>query len=507
MKKLLKPLPLLLSLLLLISAAASCSNPGTETGTSAQSSADTAGSPSESESDNSFVTDLPEANFGGTTVTILVQSDPCFVHFYDVNVTEYNDGVINQAVYDRNRTVESRLNVKIMDVNGGGDSSAPDMLRRSVTAGDGDYDAAWLRTHYFFATTLEGCNLNLEAVPNLDLTKLYWDQNAQEDYLMYGKLYGMLGDISTTATMFTHLFGVNKIVANSHGIQLSEIYEKVLNGDWTMDVFREYCAKCEWSDLNGDGKRDGLDMFAFGTSPSLIFGGFSASGEKWILKDEDGGYVFSELTQRKTDVLQTIIDVSNDKNTTVAYWNIGSIPGVDNTYGYVYRTKFENNTILFSDLDMGEVLDTRSTMKDDFGIVPLPKFDKTQDAYSVYAYQFFPLLSIPSSTDEARRDVIGYTLEVLASESYKTLTPAFYDVAMGGMVLRDEESVRILDIILRSRRYELLTIYQWGGDSFYNALQSMITSGNCNIANNYKKFQRQMDKAIEDVRKKAEKLK
>ena len=505
MKKIIKPLSLLLALLMLLCLPA-CSNPGTESGDGTGSGNDTT-PVTEAETVSPFVTDLPDTDLGGEVITFLVQRDPCFVHFYDVNVTDYNDGVINQAVYDRNRTVESKLHITINDVDGGGDNSAPDKLRRSVTSGDGDYDAAWLKTHYFFATTLEGCNHNLGNVQNLDLSKLYWDQNAQDDYLMGGNLYGMLGDISTTATMFTHLFGINKIVANQHGIDLSDIYETVLNGDWTLDVFREYCAQCEWSDLNGDGKRDGLDMFAFGTSPSLIFGGFSASGEKWIIKDEDGNYMLSELTQRKTDVLQAIVDVCNDQNTTVAFWNIGSIPGVTDTYAYVYRAKFENNTIMFSDLDMGEVLDTRSTMKDDFGIVPLPKYDKTQDSYSVYAYQFFPLLSIPSSVSEDRRDMIGYALDVLASESYKTLTPAFYDIAMGGMVLRDAESVQILDIILRSRRYELLTIYQWAGDSFYNSLQTMLMSGKCTIANVYKKSERSLNKEIENVSKKAAALK
>lgn len=506
MKTSVKLLSLLLSLLLLFPLSA-CSDPAPEAGTGDGTADDAGTNTEETEEDRSFITDLGNTDLGGTTFTFLVQSDPCFVHFYDVNVTDYNDGVINQAVYTRNRTVESMLHIKIEDVNGGGDASAPDALRRSVSTGDGDYDAAWLKTHYFFATTLEGCNLNLDNIPNLDLSKLYWDQNAQEDYLMCGKLYGMMGDISTTATMFTHLFGINKIVANEHGIELSEIYEKVLNGDWTLDAFREYCAMCEWSDLNGNGKCDGLDQFAFGTSPSLIFGGFSASGEKWIVKDEDGEYVLSELSDRKVDVLQSIVDICNDQNTTVTFWNIGSIPGVTDTYGYVYRTKFENNTILFSDLDMGEVLDTRATMKDDFGIVPLPKFDKTQDNYSVYAYQFFPLLSIPSSIGADRWNVIGYTLEVLASESYKTLTPAFYDIAMGGMVLRDEMSVKMLDIILRSRRYELLTIYQWANDSFYNSLQNMLMSGKCNIANTFAKSSRSLENAIKEVRKKTEALK
>lgn len=485
-------LTLLLAFLLACSATActdSTPDPAEGSGTE--------GGDTESEIPSDYTADLPHKDLGGETIVFLVQSDPCFIHFYDVNVTEYNDGVINEAVYTRNRTVESNLHVTITDYDAGG--KANEVLRRIVQSGGDDYDAAWIRTDFFFATSLEGHLQNIYNVPNLDLSKLYWDQHAQDDYLVGDKLFGIMGDISTSANMFTHLFGINKKVAQEHGVDVKQIYDMVLNGEWTLDAFLEACSHCEWADLNGNGVRDGLDQFAFGVSPSFIFGGFSAAGEMWIIKDENNSYTLSELTQRKIDVLEKIVNLTNDKNMTVATWNIGSVPGETNTYAYTYRTKFENNTLLFSDLDMGEVLETRATMKDDFGIVPLPKYDQSQAEYSVFAYPFYPLLCIPGSVTEQKQDTVGYVLEVLGSESYKTLTPAFYDIAMGGMVLRDEESTHMLDLILRSRRYELLLIYQWSGDNFRTQLQDMLLNGKNAITSVYRRNEKSLNNAIEEV--------
>ena len=446
--------------------------------------------------DAGYIHNLGSADFKGETFSFLVQDSPCFIHFYDVNVENINSEVVNDKVYERNLYVEATYHVVIEDEKGG--ESTPAVFDRLMASGDSTYNAVWLRTDEFFARSITGNFVNLLDVENLDTTKLYWDQNGIRDYAVEGKLYGIMGDISTTANMFTHLLGVNNLVATEYGMTLAEMYQLVFDGDWTFDKFYEYCLKVGHVDTNGNG-RDAEDLFAFGTSPSLIFGGWSAAGEKWIVKNEDDAYELAPLTERKNNVLEKWIELANNQSVTVATWNIGSVPGGVDSYGYTYRTKFVNNTLLFSDLDMGEVLDERGVMKDAFGILPLPKYDKSQEEYSVFAYPFYPLLSIPTTIQGDRQSMTGFILEALAAESYKTLTPAFYDIAMGGKVLRDEESTRILDIILRGRSYELLLIYRWSDDTFRNALTNMMTDNSNAISSTYKSNSRGLMRAIEKV--------
>ena len=137
-------------------------------------------------------------------------------------------------------------------------------------------------------------------------------------------------------------------------------------------------------------------------------------------------------------------------------------------------------------------------METDFGIVPVPKFDESQKNYSVYAYPFYPMLTIPSTYagEEDSLDMIGAIMEGLASSSYKHLTPAFYDTAFATKYTRDEESIEMLDIILRSRIYDWMTIFNFG--NIYSSIHSQIEKNNLNIVSLYEKSEA---KAQADIQK------
>ena len=93
MRPIIRLLTLMLAFLLVCSASACAdSTPDPTTGSGAE------GSDTGSEIPSDYATDLPNKDLGGATIVFLAQSDPCFVHFYDVNVTQYNDGVINEGV-------------------------------------------------------------------------------------------------------------------------------------------------------------------------------------------------------------------------------------------------------------------------------------------------------------------------------------------------------------------------------------------------------------------------
>ena len=57
----------------------------------------------------------------------------------------------------------------------------------------------------------------------------------------------------------------------------------------------------------------------------------------------------------------------------------------------------------------------------------------------------------------------------------------------------------MLDLILRSRRYELLLIYQWSGDNFRTQLQDMLLNGKNAITSVYRRNEKSLNNAIEEV--------
>ena len=443
-----------------------------------------------------FVAEIPEENFNGATFTFLVMDDPCFRHLYDVDIEEMDGDAINDAIFNRNRFVEERLGVEIKAVKGGG--NADKQIATNISTGDNAYQASWLKVDNFFSQAMRGSFYDLNATPHINLDKLYWDQNVVRDFTIGGKLYGIMGDMSTSVSIFTHLFGVNKKIAENYNISVDDMYQTVRDGKWTIDKMLEIFSVGIYSDLNGNSKRDGLDQFAFGVSPAVFEAMFSGAGEKWITKDSDDNLVLSPLTERMVSVFEKIVSLTADKQMTLGTWNIGSVQGVSNTYGYVYEDKFINNTSFIVDIDLGIMMDYRKKMDDDFGIVPIPKYEESQPVYSVYAYPFFPLLSVPITEMGESLEMTGMVLEALAEQSYKTLTPVFYDLAISGKYTRDEASVEMLDLILRSRIYDPLYFNAWSGD-LRGQLSSQLTSEKLNIASAYAKSESKLVAQLESV--------
>ena len=89
----------------------------------------------------------------------------------------------------------------------------------------------------------------------------------------------------------------------------------------------------------------------------------------------------------------------------------------------------------------------------DFGIAPIPKYDKEQQSYSTTLNYKYSLYMISRGTDIP--EVAAYTLEALASESYRSVTPNLYEVAMKIRYTTDATSQRMIDQIRNGVSFEV----------------------------------------------------
>ena len=439
--------------------------------------------------------DLPEMDFGGREFVIIVDPSTSFRHFYDVCVEEMAGELIHDAVYVRNLEVEERFGAKISDrqIN-----NVYDTIRKGVTAGSVDFSVAWAMVTDYTKLSQNNMLLDLQAVPNLNLEKIYWDQNVVRDFTIADKLYGAMGDISTSVSVFTHLFGVNKVVAQNNGVEISDIYRTVREGKWTYDKLISI-TKDIYRDLDGDGARSSADQYGLGATIAVVDAMFSASGEKLVTRDANGDFALSFVTERIESVYSKLSDILSDQTLTLGSWNMGKVEGeVNGQLGwYPIEHKFLDNTVLFVDIDVGIMMDFRA-MESDFGVIPVPKYEESQAGYSVYAYPFYPMLTIPSSYagDDESLEFIGTLMEGLASASYKHLTPAFYDTAFATKYTRDEESIEMLDIVLRSRIYDWMTIFNFG--NIYSGIHDQLNKDSLNIVSLFEKSEA---KAQADIQK------
>ena len=143
-------------------------------------------------------------------------------------------------------------------------------------------------------------------------------------------------------------------------------------------------------------------------------------------------------------------------------------------------------------------LDALRDMKDDFGFVPTPKYDGEQSEYYARLIDGWVCVPLYCCEDPARTSII---MESLAVESRNHVIPALYEDAIQNKYLRDDESIRMLDMMQENRVIDL-------GDTVWmmdirNVFMDAFRIGNGNftsaIARNIKKIDRVITKTVEKL--------
>ena len=139
-------------------------------------------------------------------------------------------------------------------------------------------------------------------------------------------------------------------------------------------------------------------------------------------------------------------------------------------------------------------------MEDDFGVIPMPKYDENQKKYRTRAIGGL-YGSVPSTTKNAEN--ISIILEALAAESYYNLMPAFCETVLKDKYSRDTDSAEMLDLILNS-------MYQDLSDAIWVEARSsflpLFEAGKNTFASESEKVAKKINKQIDQYLKKVEKI-
>ena len=443
---------LLISILLTASCGSSPSGPVSGDDTSATTT-DTA----ESETTVARIEPvLPDTRWEGYKFRVLTKGDTN-VHWKskDIAAAEENGDVINDAVYARNMKVYERFGVEMVDIpspNGTGDLTSP--LRKSVMASSDDYDmVASGYNDVPKALAGDGMLMELHSVPYMDLSKPWYDQNANEQTSLDGKLFATVGDMILMDNEATYGVLFNKKLAEDYGFE--NFYEKVKDGTWTIDYMTE-CSRAVAKDLDGDGVMGEKDQWgcigeAFNTYAYMVGCGVQA-----YEKNKDDIPVFTVNSERFHDSFVKAIQLNRDDESTMFADRFKAA----DVWADVIDPAFSEGRVLFNVAGLVRVTVFRA-METDFGILPMPKFDKEQKEYfSIVSTGSANTISIPVTADAERS---GAVIEALSAESHYILTPAFYDTVLKTKAARDDDSADMLDIIFANRIFDVAYIFDWGG--------------------------------------------
>jgi ABC-type glycerol-3-phosphate transport system substrate-binding protein len=484
-------LSLLLTLLLLAPSVISCAETtveenAEETQASPEISAEPTAETVET-AEERVKPDIPEtADFGGDDIHFMFWSIASWgsgVHeSRDIYAESLNGEGINDAVYNRNVKIEEAYKVKIsLDILA--HDTIVNTINSCVRSGDATYDVVYPRLADSASLFTNNSLTNLHEVPNIDLTKPWWEANCADALTVYGYLPCIATSINVNDKDATAAMAFNKQIAVDYNIE--DLYTAVREGRWTYDLVTEVSDAVD-TDLNGDGVIKEGDLIGFLGMRDVMESYFYGSGSQHVSKTEDGGIAFSFGTERDINVTQTIMDLMAQP------WFYNSQLKSLSKEG---RNVFSEGNVFLFWIRLSEVTNMREG-EADFGILPIPKYEESQENYySMVSRHSTALLSIPTTAHGEKLDQLGIVLEALAAESHYTLIPEYIETSLKTKHSRDAESADMLDIIISSRIYDAIYIYNIG--SFADAYLVMGEPGQENVSSFLRGKQKAMNKNVE----------
>ena len=419
----------------------------------------------------------------GEELVILGRSD----QFAEDLIAEQSSDVLESAVYGRNLALEETCKLTLNCVGAGTDELS-DMVKADIKSGTGEYHVV----HHHMAQTAklasDGQLISFTSLDGVNLSAPWWDAGTAS-FVIADQVYFMNSAINVSDERTTYVMMFNKQLAKDKSI---DPYALVYNNEWTLDTFGSLIRDVSY-DSSGDGKYDENDTYGFivtwETGNTFFFG----SGLKFV-ECEQGKDPYLALDtsgmNKASDLLDKVLDIYYVNHATY-------VPGTEEGAEKKGMDAFRENRGLFYTEVVMYIVALGKSMEGDFGVLPIPKYDSAQKEYITWTNAICSTTSIPVSAQDT--DKLGQTLEIMAILSQQRVTPAFYDTVLQRKSVRDEESQGMLDIIFKTRCYDMSIYYDLGLEPLF---KESVNDNKTNFASNYNKKASKAEYKLESLLKK-----
>ncbi len=453
-------------------------------------------------SSDGYVANVPEKDFGGEKI-IFLASGVNETANSEIIYNEYVAGqsgqlpeVVNDALRERANMLYEQYGLVLEEKyiydskRHHGDTLV--YIRDDLATGAKSYHVAAPCLYDCAVLAAEGILVDLLSgeIPYLDMSQPWWDQSFNAEMTLNGALYFTIGDIGITNKDATSCIAFNKDLIVEYGLE--NPYDLVDNNEWTIDKVIEM-SKTVKNDLNQDGKIDYQDQFGYGGQYDDMWFLFYASGERTASIGADGWPEITVYNDRSVDVIENILELLQNRDYYVSandYFGVVQWPSELVTQAFVEGRSIFN-------LSGPSSTEAYREMEDDFGLVPFPKYDKEQESYYTLVNPWTSnAFCVPIGLSKAEYEKVGIALEVMGAHSKNNLAVAYYDIALKYQKTRDDDTVRMLDIVFASRGCDIGMIYKWGGMD--TMLQDLITKPAGSFTSTFDSIK---DKAESDMEK------
>jgi len=413
---------------------------------------------------------LPELDFGGARFKVVTHIEG------DVIPTRLGE-IVNDTILERNLEIEERFNVKIKVHGDPNVVNINDYAAKAVQSGDDEFDLFAGMAAICGRVVVGDYLMPWQNIKYVDFTQKWWSKSTTDDLTVNGKTYTAIGDFSFSSLYCTMCMYYDKFKAADYG--LPDIYDLVNSGKWTFDMVSSL-VKDVYSDLNGNGVKDPEDYFGLVSDPYTDVTTYLWAFDNPVMrKNAEGIPELSIKTGKISTICEKLYEFLFNNPSTFCDYNYAGVYGKGTMMGCEF---FELSKCLFTHGTLQLSTGRFRGIENDYGIIPYPKFDESQERYMTMAEGSHTILAVPKTATNT--DMIGVITEALCAENWKRVFPVYYDVALKVKGVRDPQSIEMLDIIVDGRVTDFGYIYDgWAGMSF--CLEEMFEKGNTNFESYY----------------------
>lgn len=424
---------LLLSMLVSLAACSGGDGKNAETTASSDMTAE--------ETERQWIDSLEDKNFDGAVLRAYLYTPGNWVVPEEADTKE----VVDAAKYRTASNVATRFNVKVecpvFDYGAGKIEAMQMNLQRMVDSDLDEFDYICGNGRYVAPLAMEGYVINMKDTEEfeeiIDLNADWWCSeytNALnvEDHVFWMNGYTWIGVIHQ---MFCVYFNIDMSKAVSG--EDFNMYDLVRNKQWTLDKMNEL-VKAAYLD-DGNGTIDENDRFGISVIPDKIA---ICAGATYTTRDNDNIPVANFDTEINININEKLYDLLSYD-------------------GYCK----ENGVGMFKEGKMMlllENLDTALQFRNidwDFGIIPMPLYDESQDYYYNTMHYQATVDGIPVTTKSEKYELCYTIAEAVAAETYRLIRPAWLDQALKNKYSRDEDTKEMVDLTQSHVTTDFLIVY------------------------------------------------
>ena len=487
--KVTKLLSLLLAGLMLMPTLASCAD-GEDTPQDTQAVTDTqADTEAATDPVEQAINDLrKQVNWNGQDFGLLYVND---IGGYKEEVEalaqfsgENSNVVINDAVFERNTLFQEYCNLQFIllpvSVN-----AFTTTMSNGIQTGTRDFYLCTQSAGGTASSALQGYLYNYLDL-GIDYEQPWWDAGTLE-FALDGRVFFMNGPFNIVDDDVTYFVGFNKKLQKEH--QIPDLYQTVRNMDWTMGYLNSIISNL--SSDNGDGAWDENDTYGLTATGVISASFFYGSGLKYVNNSLDNDIpelMLDDKMDRVLDVLDMTRSIIHENNST--YTGIG-------------LEIFMQDRALFGYEVISYLRTLSASMEGEYGVLPVPKFDKEQDRYYAHSNPIGSTLSIPTTVAQTDMEQFANVLEMYCLLSQKLVRPAYYEVTLMTRNIQDLESAEMLELILSSRVYDLAAYFADLGLS--GVFEEAATGSADNFSSKYASASKTFNKKVKNMLRKLQK--